>query len=96
MNNKKILTVFIILIVFISILTVVFIKKEKTKLKELTTEEKLEDFRYMYNILKENYPHFYEVKKMYKLDWLAAKEYYEKKIEETENNVEFSFNLIPF
>lgn len=93
MNNKKILTVFIILIVFISILTVVFIKKEKTKLKELTTEEKLEDFRYMYNILEENYPHFYEVKKIYKLDWLAAKEYYEKKIEETENNIKFFFQL---
>ena len=30
----------------------------------------------MYNILEENYPHFYEVMKMYKLDWLEPKDYY--------------------
>ena len=93
MKNKKTLTIFIIFIISISILAATFISKGKSKLKELTTEEKLEDFRYMYNVLKEDYPHFYEVKKMYKLDWLAPKEYYEKKIAETENNIEFFFQL---
>ncbi len=48
----------------------------------------------MYNILEENYPPiFMKLKKIYKLDWLAAKEYYEKKIEETENNIKFFFQL---
>lgn len=93
MKTKKILTLLIILVSIISILTAFSIYKERSKLKELTTEEKLEDFRYIYNILKENYPHFYEVKKLYKLDWLADKEHYEKKIRETKNNAEFFFQL---
>jgi len=92
MINKKILSILIIAILSISML-VAFIYNAETKLKELTTEEKLEDFEYIYHIFKENYPHFYEVKKLYELDWLAHKEYYERKIAKTENNIEFLYQL---
>ncbi|MCS3917268.1 hypothetical protein M2349_002409 [Caldanaerobacter subterraneus subsp. tengcongensis MB4] len=30
------------------------------ELKELTEKEKIEDFEYMYDILKDNYTHFYK------------------------------------
>ncbi len=88
MKNKGILALSIIFIISIFIVAA-FIYNDRTKLKELTIEEKLEDFRYMYHILEENYPHFHEIKEMYNWDWLAHKEYYEKKIAETENNMEF-------
>jgi len=68
---------------------VAFIYNDRTKLKELTTEEKLEDFKYMYHILEENYSHFHEVKEIDNCYWLAHKEYYENKIAETESNMEF-------
>jgi len=90
MKNKKIL---IILIVAIISILVAFIYNNTNKLKELTTEEKLEDFRYMYNIFEENYPHFYEVKKIYGIDWLKHKEYFEDRIIKTENNMEFFHEL---
>ena len=60
-----------------------------SQLRELTQKEKIEDFEYMYNILKDNYAHFYEVKKMYRYDWLADKEEFIEKIKSTRNNIEF-------
>ncbi|WP_244499150.1 S41 family peptidase [Thermoanaerobacter thermohydrosulfuricus] len=57
--------------------------------KELSEKQKIEDFEYMYNILKDNYAHFYEVKKMYGYDWLAYKEQFKEKIKKTKNNLEF-------
>ncbi|NNG66305.1 peptidase S41 [Caldanaerobacter subterraneus] len=59
------------------------------ELKDLTEKEKIEDFEYMYNILKDNYAHFYEVKKMYGYDWLAHKEEFIEEIKNTRNNIEF-------
>ncbi|WP_039929221.1 S41 family peptidase [Thermoanaerobacter siderophilus] len=59
------------------------------ELKELREKEKIEDFEYMYEILKDNYAHFYEVKKMYGYDWLAHKEEFIEEIKNTRNNIEF-------
>ncbi|MGB9680253.1 MAG: S41 family peptidase [Thermoanaerobacteraceae bacterium] len=59
------------------------------ELKDLTEKEKIEDFEYMYDILKDNYAHFYEVKKMYGYDWLAYKEEFIEEIKNTRNNIEF-------
>ncbi len=61
--------------------------------KELTEKQKIEDFEYMYNILKDNYAHFYEVKKMYGYDWLEYKEQFKEKIKKTKNNLEFYYAL---
>ncbi|HLR36383.1 MAG TPA: S41 family peptidase [Tissierellales bacterium] len=92
MKNKKIL---IILIIAIVLILVAFIYNNTNKLKELTTEEKLEDFRYMYNIFEENYPHFYEVRKLHGIDWLKYKEHFEDRIIKTESNMEF-FNELNY
>jgi len=58
------------------------------ELKDLTEKEKIEDFEYMYNILKDNYAHFYEVKEMYGYDWLEHKEEFIEEIKNT-NNIGF-------
>lgn len=93
MTKKKKILIFILIIVLIGIFAYTSVLSSKWKLKELTEEEKIEDFRYMYDIMKENYPHFYSIEKMYGYDWLGHKEEFEKEIRETKDNMEFFHTL---
>jgi len=61
----------------------------KTDNNNLTTEQKIEDFEFFYNTLKESYPYFEVNKRMNEVDWLANKEKYLRRIELTRNNREF-------
>jgi flagellar basal body-associated protein FliL len=96
MTKKKKILIFILIIVLIGIFAYTSVLSSKWKLKELTEEEKIEDFRYMYDIMKENYPHFYSIEKMYGYDWLGHKEEFEKEIRETKDNMEFFHTLKQF
>lgn len=61
--------------------------------KQLTEKEKIDDFEYMYETLKENYP-FFEVNKRLKgIDWLSKKEEYINRIKATYNDESF-FNTL--
>jgi hypothetical protein len=62
--------------------------------RELTTEEKVEDFLYLYNILKENYPYFEVLKRTTGYDWLANKKVHLKLLEYTENDEDYYQYLI--
>lgn len=62
-------------------------------LQELTTEEKLEDFNYMYKILEENHPYFEVEKRKTGYDWLAHREDFESWIRAAGNNLEY-YNTI--
>ncbi len=55
----------------------------------LTSEEKLEDFQYMYKIIEENYPYIEVNKRLNNVDWLANKESYEESIIKTNNDKDF-------
>lgn len=55
----------------------------------MSTEEKLEDFEYMYNLLEDNYTFFEVNKRLHNLDWLRNKKKYAKKIKNTKNDAEF-------
>lgn len=55
----------------------------------MSTEEKLEDFEYMYKLLEENYPFFEVNKRLYNVDWLGNKKKYTKIIKNTKNDAEF-------
>jgi flagellar basal body-associated protein FliL len=59
------------------------------KLEELTVEQKLEDFDYMYNILKDNHPYFEVESRKTGYNWLNKKEEFQKWILDTENNKEY-------
>src|SRR5690606_21955752 len=61
--------------------------------RELTMEEKLEDFEYMYNILEENYPFFKVNERVNGVDWLGNKNEYIEKIKQTKNDEEFAKKL---
>lgn len=92
LNNKKIL-IWAVAIVLLGIAVYVLVSSNMGELKDLTEEEKIEDFMYMYDIMKENYPHFHSIEKMYGYDWLAHKEEFEKEIRETKDNMEFFYSI---
>lgn len=82
---KKRLSIAIILLIFI--FTLIGCNTKKTA---LTQDEKVADFNYMYQILKDNYPYF-EVNKRLNggLNWLSNKENYIDTIKSTQNDEEF-------
>ena len=55
----------------------------------MSIEEKLEDFEYMYTLLEENYPFFEVNKRLHNVDWLKNKKKYENIIKNTKNDAEF-------
>lgn len=61
--------------------------------RELTVEEKVEDFEYMYKTLEENYPFFKVNERVNRINWLANKDEYKKRIKETRNDEEFANEL---
>lgn len=60
---------------------------------QLTQKEKLDDFEYMYLILKENYPFFEVNKRLNGIDWLSKKEEYISRIKATPNDESY-FNTL--
>lgn len=55
----------------------------------LTTKEKFEDFDYLYNLLKENFPFFEVNKRQNGIDWLGNRRKYERIIRNTKNDAEY-------
>lgn len=62
---------------------------EESKHVELSTEEKVEDFEYMFEVIKEGYPFLEVNKRLYGIDWVANKEKYLEKIKNTKDDKEF-------
>jgi len=60
---------------------------------KLTKDQKIRDFIYLYDIMRENYPFFEYHKRADNIDWLANKNKYLKIIEETPNDSLFIVNL---
>lgn len=61
----------------------------KAKTEQLSTKQKLEDFDYLYNTMKQNYPFFEVKKRMLNYDWLGNKDEFRKRIANTKNDKEF-------
>ncbi|WP_160671893.1 S41 family peptidase [Clostridium sp. C8-1-8] len=66
--------------------------KEKSNLS-LTQKQKLDDFEYMYNILKDNYPYFEVDKRLHNIDWLSKKAQYVEMIKATKSDSDFCSTL---
>ncbi|WP_202711199.1 S41 family peptidase [Sporosalibacterium faouarense] len=56
---------------------------------QLTEDEKIEDFEFMYKIMEENYPFLKVNQRLYGIDWLANKEKYYEMIKDTQDDKEF-------
>ncbi|QAA33374.1 S41 family peptidase [Clostridium manihotivorum] len=66
--------------------------KEKSNLS-LTQKQKLDDFEYMYNILKDNYPYFEVDKRLHNIDWLSKKDQYVEMLKATKSDSDFCSTL---
>ncbi len=55
----------------------------------LTVEQKVEDFEYLYNTLKENFPYFEMIKRKYGYDWLAHKQEFVEAVKAAPDNKAF-------
>lgn len=66
---------------------------EERDRRDLSKEEYLEDFEFVYNTLKDYYPYFDINKKINNIDWLAKKEEYQDYVGKSKNDVDFSLRM---
>lgn len=64
-------------------------EQEQVLPRELTTEEKLEDFDYLFKVISENYPYLEVNKRTHGIDWVANEKKYRDWVIDTENDLEF-------
>ena len=82
MKFKRSIIVFLLLILAISIIGC-------SGTKELTTEEKVEDFEHLYKVIIENYPYIEVNKRMNGIDWEANYDIYLQEVSSTKTDTEF-------
>ncbi len=59
----------------------------------LSEEEKLEDFEFLFDTISSNYPYLEMNKRRHAVDWIANKDDYIKRIQETEGDLKFNLVL---
>lgn len=57
--------------------------------KQLSEKEKVDDFKYVYNVIKTGYPYLDVNKRLNNIDWLENEDKYIKRIKNTESDEEF-------
>lgn len=82
---KKFLSMIMVVIMFVMLGGCSSTNEES----QLSTKEKVEDFEYMYKVIKEGYPFLEVNKRLNNEDWLANKDKYLEKIKNTTNDDEF-------
>ena len=73
--------------IFITLLTLLCV--QCTRHPQLSTEQKLEDFDYLFQTLKENYPYFGIAKRQHGVDWISFEDDFREQISNTTNDPEF-------
>lgn len=81
------------LIVLVFLLSLSIGCSREDKLKELSKEEKVEDFNYYINTMKENYCNFDVFYNKYKIEYLDLYEVFKEEIENSSNNQDF-YNIM--
>lgn len=82
--KRKVLPIIIIFVFGIFIYNL-----SQVKTNQLTTKEKIEDFEYMYDVIKNGYPYLDVNKRRNNVDWIENKDKYIKRIKNTKNDEEF-------
>ncbi|MER0284380.1 S41 family peptidase [Clostridioides difficile] len=82
--KKKILFLVIILTFIILLGNSTYSQKN-----QLSEEEKMDDFKHVYNVIKTGYPYLNVNKRINNTDWLENKDEYIKRIKSTESDEEF-------
>ncbi len=86
---KKLLSIICILVMCIGVVGCSYKEGKDKASTQLTTKEKVEDFEYMFETIKEAYPYLEVNKRLYKVDWVSNKEKYLDRIKNTKDDEEF-------
>lgn len=86
---KKLLSIICILVMCIGVVGCSYKEVKDKASTQLTTKEKVEDFEYMFETIKEAYPYLEVNKRLYKVDWVSNKEKYLDRIKNTKDDEEF-------
>ena len=92
MKNKLIIAIisaFSLLIVIILLNFDIKTRGENSSTNNLSSDEKLADFEYMYSVIEHNHPFIKVNTRLTGIDWLRNKQMYIKKIEKTKNDTQF-------
>lgn len=79
----------VLFLVIILAFTILLGNSTYSQKNQLSEEEKVEDFNYVYNVIKTGYPYLDVNKTLNNIDWLENKDKYTKRIKSTENDEEF-------
>ncbi|MGL5754734.1 MAG: hypothetical protein ACRCYC_05365 [Paraclostridium sp.] len=94
---KKLISMMIVLIISISVVACNNIDIEESMNtigdKQLTQEQKIQDFEQMFQTIEKGYPYLEVNKRLNNVDWIANKEKYLAQIKNTENDEEFIIKL---
>ncbi|KYH33947.1 peptidase family S41 [Clostridium tepidiprofundi DSM 19306] len=93
MKLKRYLSIIAITILTILIVNHLLLYSSEKNLCTLTKVHKIDDYVYLYNMLKKYYPFFELNKKDNNIDWLNNDRKYIKMIENTKNDLEFENTL---
>ena len=61
---------------------------------QLSTEQKIQDFEFLYQTLEQNYPYFDVAKRQLDVDWLSNKELYLEEIKNTPNDSAYLMTMM--
>ncbi len=86
---KRLARWILLMLALVSSLTGCGIKGIGKSKGSLSEKQKLEDFQYMHDVLKENYPYFSVNSRTNEIDWLKDKKRYDEMIKATSSNEEF-------
>lgn len=91
--KKFFLTILLIILAISSYSAINKILYQRSQTINLTEDEMVEDFLYLYDTLEENYPLFELLKRKYNYDWLANKDAYIEAISDCHNDNDFYVEL---
>lgn len=80
-------------ILILSILSLILVSCDNINKNQLSKREKIKDFEYLYEVIKEGYPYLDVNKRLNNVDWIENKKEYLEKIKKTKNDEEFKSEM---
>ncbi len=67
--------------------------ESSSQINQLSQQQRIDDLKYMYNVLKDNYPFFGVNKRLYQVDWLSREQEFIDRVKATQSDDDFYYTL---
>lgn len=91
-RRKKCIAIMLVVLIVVLVMGIYF-TSQNNKVKQLTSEEKLEDFEYLYSFVSENYPFLRVNERVNGINWLDHKDEFKSAIKNTSEDYEFIYEI---